>query len=257
MENFSYPIKLEPLSRPANPARKRTKNKRRVAPAQPPAARKAEPLASTSAPAPATVGTTGLAAGTAAPAFVLPEVITPERVAEPQPAPPMPASEKAAARRAERTRQHLELKAERERNGVSLKAIADNTRIPLRHLEELERGDIDNWPAGVYAKSWARDYAKEAGIAPDRVMAMVAPVAEVEPTIEEIREVRDEVERKRVDESPLAALVELARKFAAVIVVFVLLVLAALFFWNSDSRAANQADPTPVGTAGVAPAPPR
>jgi hypothetical protein len=219
MENFSYPIKLEPLSRPVNPARKRTKNTRRIAPAQP--------------------------------------AIEPERIAEPQSTPPVPASEKAAARRADRARRHLELKAERERNGVSLKAIADNTRIPLRHLEELERGDIDNWPAGVYAKSWARDYAKEAGIDPERVVAMVAPVAEVEPTIEEIREVRDEVERKRVDESPLAGLVELARKFAAVIVVLVLLVLAAVFFWNSDSRTAAQTDPAPVGTTGVAPAPPR
>lgn len=228
MENFSYPVKLEPLSRPS---RKRTNSKRRILPAQPPVARMAEPAA--------------------------PDIMTPELVAEPQPPPPMPASEKAAERRAERTRRHLELKAERERNGVSLKAIADHTRIPLRHLEELERGDIDNWPAGVYAKSWARDYAKEAGIDPERVMAMVAPVAEVEPTIEEIREVREEVERKRVDESPLAGLVELARKFAAVIVVLVLLVLAAVFFWSSDSRAATQADPAPVGTTGVAPAAPR
>jgi cytoskeleton protein RodZ len=148
------------------------------------------------------------------------------------------------------------LKAERERNGVSLKAIADNTRIPLRHLEELERGDIDNWPAGVYAKSWARDYAKEAGIDPERVVAMVAPVAEVEPTIDEIREVRDEVERKRIDESPLAALVDLARKFAAVIVVVLLLVLAVAYFWTADSRPGNQPDSAPVGTTGTAPGPP-
>lgn len=211
MENFSYPIKLEPLSRPV---------KRRSAPKRP-------------------------------------ERVVAERIAEPKPAPPVPASEQAAARRADRTRRHLELKAERERNGVSLKAIADATRIPLRHLQELERGDIDNWPAGVYAKSWARDYAKEAGIDPERVIAMVAPVADVEPTIEEIREVREDVERKRVDESPLAALVGLARRFAAVIVVLVLLVLAVVFFWTSDSRPVSQSDPAPVGTAGVAPAPPR
>ncbi|HUF23232.1 MAG TPA: helix-turn-helix transcriptional regulator [Vicinamibacterales bacterium] len=155
-------------------------------------------------------------------------------------------------RRLPRTAQPLELWEARERNGVSLKTIADHTRIPLRHLEELERGDIDNWPAGVYARSWARDYAKEAGIDPDRVVAIVSPVAEVDPSIDEIREVREDAELKRADESPLAALVGLARKFAAVIVVLVLLVLAAVFFWSSDSRAANQADPAPVGTTGVA-----
>jgi cytoskeletal protein RodZ len=160
--------------------------------------------------------------------------------------------------RTKSTRRHLELKAERERNGVSLKAIADNTRIPLRHLEELERGDIDNWPAGVYAKSWARDYAKEAGIDPERVVALVAPVAEVEPTIDEIRDVRDEVERTRVDESPLAGLVDLARKFAAVIVVLLLMVIAAIYFTRGDSGAKATSAPAAVGTTGVTPSqPPR
>lgn len=177
MENFSYPIKLEPLSRPVNrrvPARKR-----------------------------------------------------------------------------------LGLREERERNGVTLKEIARRTRIPLRRLEELERGDIRQWPAGVYAKSWARDYAREARIDPERVIRVVAPVASVEPTIEEIKEVREERERTDADESPVAPLLDLMRRFAAVIVVASLVVLAAIFFFmRGEERGDDPQSPAPVGTTGVTPGPP-
>lgn len=190
MENFSYPIKLEPLNRPLK---------------------------------------------------------------APSPQPVAPAARPRLARPAKKRRQ-VGLREERERHGVSLKDIADHTRIPLRHLQELERGDVSNWPAGVYARSWAREYAQEAGIDPDRVIAIVAPVAAVEPTIDEIKQVREEREHMALDESPLAPLVQLMRKFAAVAVVLVLLVLAALMLWRGDSRAERDTGPAPVGTSGTAPA---
>ena len=191
MENFSYPIKLEPLNRPL-------------------------------------------------------------KAPSPQPA-DAPAARPRLARPAKKRRQ-IGLKEERERHGVSLKDIADHTRIPLRHLQELERGDVSNWPAGVYARSWAREYAQEAGIDPDRVIAIVAPIAAVEPTIDEIKHVREEREHMALDESPLAPLVQLMRKFAAVAVVLVLLALAALMLWRGDSRAEQGTGPAPVGTSGTAPA---
>lgn len=194
MENFTYPIKLEPLNRPVKRA-----------------------------------------------------AITPK--AQPAVARPKPTR---------KARPQLGLREQRERNGVSLEIIAEHTRIPLRHLEELERGDITHWPAGVYAKSWARDYAKEAGIDPERVVAIVAPVAEVEPTIEEIKEVREERERARFDESPLAPLVDLMRRFAAIAVVITLIALAAIFYvTRSDSQPPAQTTPAPVGTSGVTPGSPQ
>ncbi|MDQ3170497.1 MAG: helix-turn-helix domain-containing protein [Acidobacteriota bacterium] len=119
------------------------------------------------------------------------------------------------------------LAALRERNGVSINDIAERTRIPLHHLEELERGDISQWPAGVYAKSWAREYAIEAGLDPDQVIALVAPVAAVEPSIEEIKQAREQGET-------LAAglrqpMVELMKKAAAVVAMLVLLAIAAAY----------------------------
>src|SRR5687767_10801408 len=118
----------------------------------------------------------------------------------------------------------------RERKGISLETIAERTRIPLHHLEEIERGDVTNLPPGIYAKSWAREYADEIGVDAETVLAAVAPVAAVEPTIDEIKQVREERDRMRVDESPLAPLVLLMRKVAAIAVVLILIVLAVMFF---------------------------
>ena len=83
MENFSYPIKLEPLNRPV---------KRHLGPAQP------------------------------------------------SDKPGVPRAAKAAA--VQRKPKPLSLRDERERHGVSLEQIAEETRIPLRHLRELEAGDV-------------------------------------------------------------------------------------------------------------------
>lgn len=202
MENFSYPIRLEPLDR----------------------TRRKMPAASPAIP---------VARDAAAPASAK------KRRHAPRPMTPQ-----------------LGLRELRERKGVTLEHIAEETRIPLRHLEELERGDVSQWPAGVYARSWARDYATLAGIDPDRVIRIVQPIAEVEPTIEEIKQVTEERERARVDGLvPLTPLVQLMRKVAAVAVVLALLVLAVMFFRDGDS--ARPADaPAPVGTSGVTPATP-
>lgn len=146
------------------------------------------------------------------------------------------------------------LRAERERHGVSLEAIARNTRIPRRHLEELERGDISQWPAGVYARSWAREYATEAGLDPERVIAIVAPVAEVEESVDAIKEAREQGERLAAQVSfwPVEPMIALMRRFAAIALVLTLLALVALYFFKSGTPRQAQAD-QPVGTSGVTP----
>lgn len=192
MENFSYPIKLEPLNRPV----------------------KARPVN----PGPAASKT--LAAAT-------PKLSV------------------------KRGKKQLGLRELRERNKVTLESIAENTRIPLRHLRELERGDVTQWPTGVYAKSWARDYARHAKIDPKRVIALVAPVAHVEPTIDEIKQVREQSERKAFADFPLGPLVDLIRRFAAVIVAITLIVLAVIFLFTRAESANERNGPSPVGTSGV------
>jgi cytoskeleton protein RodZ len=147
------------------------------------------------------------------------------------------------------------LAARRELNGVSLNDIAERTRIPLRHLVELERGDLSQWPAGVYAKSWAREYAVEAGLDPDEVSALVAPVAQVEPSIEEIKHAREEGERLAAgDQHPLRAY---ASRIAAVAVVLVLLLLAGFLFARYEPERQLVPASQPVGTSGLSPVAPR
>lgn len=152
----------------------------------------------------------------------------------------------------------------RERKGISLETISEHTRIPLRHLEEIERGDVSNIPSGVYAKSWARDYAREIGVPPETVLAAVATAASVEPTIDEIRQVREERDRKveetaAVLEPTLAGLFtsDLVKKIATVAVVLVLLAFAVVYLWKVTAPDQVQVTaPMPAGTSGVTPAGP-
>ena len=51
------------------------------------------------------------------------------------------------------------LKAAREAKKLSLEDIADQTRIPLRHLQNLEAGDWSNLPAPTYTIGFAKSYA--------------------------------------------------------------------------------------------------
>ena len=123
----------------------------------------------------------------------------------------------------------------RERAGISLATVSERTRIPLHHLEEIERGDVTNLPPGVYAKSWAREYAHEIGVDEQTVLEAVAPVAGVEESIEEIRQVREDRDRKRDETAAVFAPVlssELARKIVTAVVVLALLALAAVSLWR-------------------------
>lgn len=56
------------------------------------------------------------------------------------------------------------LKAAREKKKLSLEDIADQTRIPLRHLQNLEAGDWSNLPAPTYTIGFAKSYASAVGL---------------------------------------------------------------------------------------------
>ena len=62
------------------------------------------------------------------------------------------------------------LRAERERRRLTLEQIADETKIASRHLEALERGDVRNWPGGMYRRAMMRAYAESIGV--DREYAL-------------------------------------------------------------------------------------
>jgi cytoskeletal protein RodZ len=48
----------------------------------------------------------------------------------------------------------------RKNRGITLREIAESTKISLRCLEAIERGDFRQLPGGVYTTSYLRQYAQ-------------------------------------------------------------------------------------------------
>jgi transcriptional regulator with XRE-family HTH domain len=59
------------------------------------------------------------------------------------------------------------LRAHRERRGITLTSIAESTKIKRSLLEALERGDVSQWPQGLYRRAYIREYACAIGLAPE------------------------------------------------------------------------------------------
>jgi cytoskeletal protein RodZ len=48
----------------------------------------------------------------------------------------------------------------RKNRGISLQQIAASTKIGVRSLEAIERGDFQKLPGGIYSTSYIRQYAR-------------------------------------------------------------------------------------------------
>jgi cytoskeletal protein RodZ len=48
----------------------------------------------------------------------------------------------------------------RRNRGISLEQIAESTKINIRSLKAIERGDFKKLPGGIYNTSYIRQYAK-------------------------------------------------------------------------------------------------
>ena len=59
------------------------------------------------------------------------------------------------------------LRRQREGQHVSLAAIAEQTKIHLPLLEELEQDKVTHWPSGIFRRAFIRAYADAIGLRPD------------------------------------------------------------------------------------------
>ena len=57
-----------------------------------------------------------------------------------------------------------QLKAERERQGLTLTDLATRTRVPMRHLDAIERSDFAALPGTTYTLGFTRSYASAVGL---------------------------------------------------------------------------------------------
>src|SRR5262245_2302028 len=60
-----------------------------------------------------------------------------------------------------------QLRAAREERGVTLRQIATGTKISMRVLEALERGEYSRLPGGIFSRAFVRAYAIEVGLDPE------------------------------------------------------------------------------------------
>lgn len=59
------------------------------------------------------------------------------------------------------------LRQQREVRGRSLRQIADSTKLGVRTLEALERGDLSRLPPAIFRRAVVRAYAREVGLDPE------------------------------------------------------------------------------------------
>ena len=56
------------------------------------------------------------------------------------------------------------LRRERERRQISLTSIAQNSKISVSLLQDLERDDVSKWPPAIYRRSYVRAYGQAVGL---------------------------------------------------------------------------------------------
>lgn len=167
----------------------------------------------------------------------------------------------------------LELRQARERRGMSLQQLSQNSKISLRILQALERGDADACPAPVYTRGFVRTYAQEVGLPVDDTVrrymaqleppppppeAIMAPAAQehrplgglrVSVRLDDLYEVKEIIRRR-----PIAA--------GSAVVLLILLAFAVRGAHRASPPAAApiiaaglvpvpRAEPSPVATSGV------
>jgi transcriptional regulator with XRE-family HTH domain len=139
------------------------------------------------------------------------------------------------------------LRVAREAKGISLQDVASQTRIPIRHLEHIERGEWESLPAATYSVGFARSYATSVGL----------DAAEVG------QELRQELGIARNHTaSPVAAYYEPAdparvppRWIAIVAAVLIALLVGGYLLWRNQAVGGDDVEPQLVETQAPVAAP--
>lgn len=140
------------------------------------------------------------------------------------------------------------LRATRTAAGLDLNDIAGKTRVPIRHLEAIERGDYSALPSTTYAIGFARSFARAIG-------ADEAAIA---------RDLRAELGRMPGEDSeytpyePVDPARVPSRLLAWTAAFLAIVLLVGYLVWRSDWLGGDAATvpPTPVATAPTPASPP-
>ncbi|HVO12868.1 MAG TPA: DUF2914 domain-containing protein [Vicinamibacteria bacterium] len=153
-----------------------------------------------------------------------------------------------------------QLRRAREAHGVTLAAVAEATRIPRRHLEALERSDLEALPSGPFAKGYIEAYTRFLGVDPRPILeAYRARDRQRHPgTPEDDRRLLDElshlVERRGQAKSPVSARLKPAHIGLAALVLVLLAGLGWVVVRGRGRRPVTAAAARPPGATTAAPA---
>ncbi len=79
----------------------------------------------------------------------------------------------------------------RQKSGVTLQEISQSTKITVRNLEAIERGDFARLPGGVYATSYIRQYARAIGYDEFELLAHYHRVTGAPPPLPQLEKVQN------------------------------------------------------------------
>jgi cytoskeleton protein RodZ len=151
-----------------------------------------------------------------------------------------------------------QLKAERERQKLSLSDLAAKTRVPMRHLDAIERSDFGALPGTTYTLGFARSYASAVGMDAAKVNADLR--------VELAQGGHDGYQAPTQNYEPADPSRVPSRKLAWTAAAVGVIVVAAYLVWRSmalespidvvasapvEQKAATSAATTPVATGGA------
>jgi cytoskeleton protein RodZ len=154
------------------------------------------------------------------------------------------------------------LRRERVRRNLDLDQISRELKIAPRFLQAIEEERFDRLPAGVFAKSFVRQYAGLLGLDPDdlaaevqQVLAPPAPVETMSPGVPPIPEIHvPRVEQWEAVSDRRSRDWSSALPAAALVIVVMLVCSGVYAFWQrAPRRNATVAQNTPPATQAAAP----
>ena len=146
------------------------------------------------------------------------------------------------------------LRAARERAGLTIEQVSSSTKIPPRHLDAIEHGDISVVPKGPYRRGEVRAFAQAVGL--DQNVALA-----------QLNEALPEAPRETPVPVP-AEPIELGSSWGVTVLLLIAVVaLTTLLLWNRDAASTVPVAPatapaplspatTPAEASKVAPQPP-
>ena len=147
------------------------------------------------------------------------------------------------------------LRAAREAQGLTIADIARRTRITLRHVEALDRGDLSSLPGRPYVIGFVRSYARAVGLDGEALVALVRREMEFAEPAAAPRTVHQfDVDDPAKTPSRLVTWLALA--------LFVCILGVGAVFWrhylvpDAGLPALVSSDPTPAPVPAAAPPPP-